>query len=233
MLRNSKRGDAMLARSVKWLLPVAVVVLGAGLAACGSTPEPPGAGTAASINLSLTTVPTIRSVTVSPGNAQIGGCSGGLATNNTKSTAKKLGYPDGRCWFGKPGLNGIFPITITNKGIASEIYVSGSSATPADNGTGWTLCNIGKDPAVACAGRLHLVPGVDQYLLRNFSPLDKPDYGGLTVDPACDHVFGVSHSCLASQGMGQAEGIELIGPASSSDNSTQWTVTITWMPVPR
>jgi hypothetical protein len=233
MLRSSKRGDKMLARSVKLLLPVAVVVLGAALAGCGSRPAPPGTGRAASVNLSLTTVPTIRSVTVSPGNAQIGGCSGGLASNNTKSTAKKLGFPDGRCWFGKPGPNGIFPITITNKGIASNIFVSGSSATPADNGAGWTLCNIGKDPAVVCTGRLHLVPGADQYLLRNFSPLDKPDYGGLTDDPACDHVFGVSHSCLAGEGISQIEGIELIGPASSSDNSTQWTVTITWMPVPQ
>jgi hypothetical protein len=224
----------MPARSVKWLLPIAAVVLSAGLTACGTKPAPPGAGTAASVSLSLTTVPTIRSVTVSPGNAQIGGCYGGLARNNTKSTtSKKLGFPDGRCWFGKSGANGIFPITITNKGIASDIYVSGSSATPADNGNGWTLCNIGKDPAVLCTGRLHLVPGTDQYLLRNFSPLDKPDYGGLTDDPACDHVFGVSHSCLASEGMSQTEGIELIGPASSSDNSTKWTVTITWMPVPQ
>ncbi len=47
-----------MARSVKWLLPVAVVLLVTGLAACGSKPAPRGAGTAASINLSLTTVPT-------------------------------------------------------------------------------------------------------------------------------------------------------------------------------
>lgn len=222
-----------MARSVKWLLPIAAVLLVTGLAACGSKPVPPGAGTGAGINLSLTTVPTVRAITVSPENAQIGDCSGGLAGNDTKSTTKKLGYPDGRCWFGKPGSSGIFPITITNTGIASDIWVSGSSATPVDNGTGWTLCNVGKDPAVVCTGRLHLVPGTDQYLLRNFSPADKPDYGGLTDDPACDHVFGLSHSCLATEGTSQAEGIELIGPASSSDNSTQWTVTITWMPVPQ
>jgi hypothetical protein len=219
--------------SVKWLVPVAAVVLGAVLTACGSTPSPQGAGTAASLNLAVRTVPTIRSVTVSPGNAQIGDCKGGLASKNTKSTTKELGFPDGRCWFGKPGPNGIFPITITNTGIASNIYVSGSGATPADNGTGWALCNIGTDPSVVCSGRFHLVPGTDQYLLRNFSPLDKPDYGGLTDNPVCDHVFGVSHSCLAIEGTSQTEGIELIGPASSSDNSTHWTVTITWMPVPQ
>jgi hypothetical protein len=223
----------MMARSVKWLLPVAVVLLVTGLAACGTRRAPPGAGTAQSINLSLTTVPTTRSITVSPANAQIGACSGGLAGNDTKSTTKKLGFPDGQCFYGRPGVNGKFPITITNTGIASNIYVSGSSATPSDNGTGWKLCNVGEDPEVACTGRLHLVPGTDQYLVRNFSPVDKPDYSGLTDTPACDHVFGVSHGCFAVQGTSQAEGIELIGPSSSSDNSTQWTVTITWMPVPQ
>lgn len=223
----------MTARSVRWLLPVAVVLMVTGLAACGSRSAPPGAGTAASINLSLTTVPTIRSVTVSPANAQIGDCSGGLPSNDTESNAKQLGFPDGRCWFGTPGSTGIFPITIRNTGIASDIYVSGSSATPADNGNGWRLCNIGRDPAVECSGRLHLVPGIDQYLLRNFSPVDKPDYGGLSDNPSCDHVFGPSHRCLATEGTYQKEGIELIGPESSSDNSTQWTVTITWMPVPQ
>lgn len=223
----------MTAPSVKWLLPVAAVLAVTGLAACGSEQVPPGAGTAEGISLNLTTVPTVRSITVTPQNARIGACSGGLARDNTESTNKELGFPDGRCWYGKPGTNGIFPITITNTGIASDIWVSGSSATPSDNGTSWGLCNIGTHPAVLCAGRLHLVPGTDQYLLRNFSPADKPDYGGLSDDPVCDHVFGPSHSCLAIEGMSQTEGIELIGPASSSDTSTQWTVTITWMPVPQ
>src|SRR5258708_26773814 len=210
----------MMARSAKWLLPVPVVLLVTGLAACGTKAAPPGAGTAQSLNLSLTTVPTTRSSTVSTPTAQIGDCHGGLAGNDTKSTSNKLGFPDGKCSYGKPGANGIFPITITNTGIASDIYVSGSSASPADNGTGWSLCNVGTDPAVACKGRLHLVPGTDQYLMRNFSPADKPDYGGLTDSPACDRVFGVSHGCLAAQGTFQREGIELIGPASTSDNST-------------
>jgi hypothetical protein len=220
-----------MSRSAKWLPPVAAVLLVTGLAACGGTPAPPGAGQASSINLSLTTVPTIRSVTVSPAKAQFGNCSGGRAGDDTASAGNKLGYPDGRCWYGSP--TGSFPITITNTGIASDIYVSGSSAIPADGGTGWILCNIGNDPAVACTGRHHLIPGTDQYLVRNFSPVDKPDYGGVSDNPACDHEFGPSHGCLAAQGVFQTEGVELIGPKSSSDNSTRWSVTITWMPVPQ
>src|SRR5258708_22384554 len=179
----------MMARSGKWLLPVPVVLLVTGLAACGTKAAPPGAGTAQSLNLSLTTVPTTRSSTVSTPTAQIGDCHGGLAGNDTKSTSKKLGFPDGKCSYGKPGANGIFPITITNTGIASDIYVSGSSAIPEDNGTGWRLCNVGEEPVGACTGRKHLAPGTGQYLVRIFSPVDKPNYGGLTDTPSCDHVF--------------------------------------------
>jgi hypothetical protein len=195
---------------------------------------PPGTGKAASINLSLTTVPTIRSVTVSPAKSQFGNCSGGKAKDNTSSTTGKLGFPNGECWVGKPNPSGDFPITITNTGIASDIYVFGSSASPADGGTGWNLCNLGKTPVVTCTGGAHhAIPGTDQYLVRNFSPGQRPDYGGLSASPACDYEFDISRGCQAPQGAFQTEGLKLIGPWSSSDNSTRWTVTITWMPVPQ
>ena len=77
------------------------------------------------------------------------------------------------------------------------------------------------------------VPGTDQYLLKNFSPSQRPNYGGLSGNPACDYEFDMSRGCQAPQGAFQTEGLELIGPESSSDNSTRWTVTITWMPVPQ
>jgi len=46
----------------------------------------------------------------------------------------------------------------------------------------------------------------------------------------CDTQFAAG-GCSAVQGDAQAEGILLTGPQSSSDQSTSWTVTITWTAV--
>lgn len=206
-----------------------------GIAGCGISASGPTAGQAASVNLSLTTVPTIRSVTVSPPRASFGTCSGGRAKFNTRSTLADLGYPDGRCWVGywAGALNpsGIFPITITNTGIASYIDVNGANATPADDGDQWSLCNIGNEPAITCSGRGHHWPGTDQYLVQNFGPGAR-NSSGLTDNPQCDRQFDLNDRCWAMQGASQTEGIELTGPYQTIDSSTKWTVTITWTPVP-
>ena len=152
-------------RSAVWIV---LAVVGIAVVSCGiSGAAPEGAGHGASISLSLTTVPTIRSVTVSPAKAAFGTCSGGLASRNTLSTAGKLGFPNGRCFVGL-ATPGIYPITITNTGIASDIYVNGTSANPADDGNQWVLCGQGHDGAVACTGRDGR-PGTDQYLVETFS----------------------------------------------------------------
>jgi hypothetical protein len=202
------------------------------LAGCGTTAAGPGPGTAASLQLSLKTVPTVRSVTVSPAKASFGRCQGGSAADNTASTNGRLGYPNGKCWVGLPSPYGVFPIKITNSGIASYIDVNGSSATPSDNDSEWGLCNVGSHPAVACSGKDKRAPGNNQYLVENFGPNSRRSTTGLTSAPACDAVFTARGKCWAVQGASQTEGIELIGPAATSDNSTSWTVTITWTPVP-
>jgi hypothetical protein len=207
----------------------AALLLLAGLAGCGYSTPPAGAGNAASINLKLTTVPTVRSVTVSPATAHFRTCSGGRAADNTQSTSTKLGYPNGQCWVGAPGAS--YPITITNTGIASYVDVNGAGAVPSDDGDQWTLCNRGPSPAAGCTGHNDNWPGNDQYLVQNFGPYGV-DNGGLTDSPRCDREFDPSGRCWAVQGAAQTEGIELTGPYESSDSSTSWTVTITWTPVP-
>jgi hypothetical protein len=219
-------------RGIRWvLLPSLMVVLAVAVAGCGSTGAAlQDAGRAGSVSLSLTTVPTIRSVTVSPAKASFGTCGGGEANQNTRSTATRLGFPNGQCWVGLASP-GIYPITITNTGIASDIYVNGSSASPADGGIQWSLCNTGDHPAVACTGRRNNLPGTDQYLVQNFSSAGE-HAAGITENPACDREFDPSGGCWAVEGSWQTEGIELTGPGFSSDESTKWTVTITWTPVP-
>ncbi len=215
-------------RSTMWLLLAIVAV---GIAACGISAAPQDAGKSGSISLSLTTVPTVRSVTVSPATATFGLCGGAHSRQDTPSAADKLGFPNGNCSVGLMSP-GIYPITITNSGIASDILVSGTSANPADGGNQWALCNIGDNPAVACKHHDGTLPGTDQYLVQNFSPFGESPTG-IADTPACDLEFGPSGRCWAVEGASQTEGLELTGPYFSSDESTtKWTMTITWTPVP-
>jgi hypothetical protein len=215
-------------------LPRALLAISAliGLAGCGAVSASPQAtGHGASIAVSLKVVPTIRSVTVSPATARFGNCHGGLGSLNTASTPGALGYPNGHCWLGKPANS--FPITITNSGIASYIYVSGSNAVPSDGGTQWSLCTPGAHPVVTCTSSNGTLPGEDQYTVANFAAGNGPSQAGLTDTPACDTKFGPGGSCWTTNGESQQEGIELTGPSAIDDSSTSWSVTITWTPVPK
>ncbi len=216
------------------LVCAGVAVVGGGVAGCGTTSAAlQNAGKAATVNLSLTTVPTIRSVTVSPASASFGNCTGGLASRNTQSTAGRLGFPNGQCFVGlvNAGSGFFYPITITNTGIASAIYVNGSNASPSDGGNQWNLCNRDGNGAPGCKKDDGKLPGTDQYLVENFSPAGE-QMGGISGTPQCDSVFDASGRCLAFQGASQSEGIELVGPSFTTDTSTKWTMTITWTPVP-
>lgn len=217
-----------MSRSVRWLL---VPLLLTAVAGCGSAAAAPqqAAGRAGSIDLSLTTVPTIRSVTISPGRASFARCTGGDGGANTRSTSGKLGFPNGKCWVGS-SVSGSYPIMVTNTGIGSDIDISGSSAVPLDAGDTWSLCTARGNGAVTCTGR-ERKPGPDQYQVLNFSTWGTVR-GGISGIPRCDRVFGPDGSCWAVEGMVVTEGLELIGPQWSSDTSTKWTVTITWTPVP-
>lgn len=204
------------------LVPAALLL--AVVTACGVVAGPQqAAGQSGSISVSLKTVPTVRSVTISPSHASFGDCQGGDGGVNTRSAGDKLGFPNGTCQVSTS-------IVITNSGIASDIDISGSDAVPADGITGWTLCNSGDSPAVTCTGR-HDRPGPDQYEVVNFGTFGS-QHRGITDTPECDRILGPEGSCWATQGLVVIEGLRLIGPEWSSDVSTNWTVTITWTPVP-
>jgi hypothetical protein len=222
--RGTRRGSG--------LRLVAALVAVAGLAACatssGGTPAgTPGKGS--SIAISLKVVSTIVAVTVSPSSANFGGCAGGNAGVNTASTSAALGFPNGHCSLGTPGAHGSFPITITNTGVAADVYVNGANAVPSDKGTEWGLCNLGTNPSVKCSADEGKLPGNNQYVVQNFTS-GSMNPTGLTGGMTCDTQFAAG-GCSVVQGDAQAEGILLTGPASSSDQSTSWTVTITWTAV--
>jgi hypothetical protein len=214
--------------------PLLLLLLGLSVTGCGlhDTPSQPN-GKPASVNLSLRTVPTVRSITVSPGKASFSDCHGGKTELNTVSGGNRLGFPNATCWVGEVSPIGVYPITITNTGIASFVFINGSAASPSDGGNQWTLCNLGPHPLTACNGWRNRVPGVDQYVIQNFGTANKLDRTGLSGTPQCDREFGDGYKCWATLGASQTEGFKLTGPYKASDEvSTKYTMTITWTPVP-
>jgi hypothetical protein len=187
-------------------------------------------------------VPTIRSVTVSPGEVTFGDCNGG--NGDTNSVGSALGYPNGSCSVGLVGANESFPITVTYTGIPGKVLVSGSNAVPADNGAQWSLCNpnistagtsSSSTTAPSCAGSNGL-PGMNQYTVTNFA--SGVAYANpLSTNASCDQEFDAvpTGGCTATppelQSQVQHEGLVLTGPETWDDHSTSWTITVTWTAV--
>ncbi|HEX5189726.1 MAG TPA: hypothetical protein VFW16_09305 [Streptosporangiaceae bacterium] len=217
-----------------WTILVGLVAV-AVVAVVGFRSVPQGPAGSSSTIATLRVVPTLRTVTVSPGTTTFARCHGGKRP--LRSTRTALGYPNGRCSIGSRKQK-VFPIKITN-GKQAKILVRTSFAVPSDGGTEWRPCNLGPHPVFACRGSSGL-PGRDQFVMENFS-LSAQNPVGLTAQSfrklstltsGCDAEFGPSGDCLASTGQSEREGILLIGPSSSRDNSTTWTVTITWIAMP-
>jgi hypothetical protein len=57
--------------------------------------------------------------------------------------------------------------------------------------------------------------------------------GDVHDTPSCDITFDLptQQGCAASSGQAQHEGITIVGPSSSTNTSTAWTVAITWTAV--
>jgi len=216
--------DVIVRRRRTWGLVLLGLVLLVAVLVFANKPAP-AATNGGSISLSLKAVPTIRSVTVSPGNASFSNCTGGSADADTASTSSALGYPNGHCWVGAPRASGSFPIKITYQGPPGRVFVVSANANPSGGGTDWALCNS----SAACTGPGG-APGVNQYMVKNFGT-DTNNSTGLTGSLACDQEFS-SRGCSATQGQSEKEGIELIGPESSGNTSSSWTVTVTWAAAP-
>lgn len=212
-----------------WILVVAFIVVAVliilPLSRSSSLASPSKGG---SVSASLQTVPTTRSVTVSPTTVKFAHCGGG--STSFGSTSNKLGFPNGHCTVGNRNAAN-YPITVTNTGTRANIQVYTSNAVPSDGGSPWHPCNIGAHPVVGCGGDSGKKPSQDQYNLANFSG-EGINTSGLTATATCDYQFDLTRGCLANPGSQQTEGFALTGPSTSTDTSTSWTVQVTWIAVP-
>lgn len=205
------------------ILAVIVVAAVIAVAQIKSIAQTSARGGPATTNLRV--VPTLRSVTVSAAGVDFSRCHHG--TPPRRSTTLALGFPYGHCYIGRQGKD--YPIKITN-GLEARILVGSSNAVPADGGKQWVPCMRGARHVVACAGP-GKQPGQDQFVIENFSRYTQNKFG-LSRTMLCDGEFGPSGDCIATTGQVEREGVVLIGPSKPDDNSTTWTVTITWMAAP-
>jgi len=210
-------------RSTGWaLLAVTVVIVIVAIAGFQSVARTSPGSDLRTTNLRV--VPTLRSLTVSAAAVDFSSCRHGTPPRNSSKLA--LGFPNGRCYIGKRGK--AYPIKIKN-GLEARILVGSSNAVPSDGGRQWVPCTFGANAEVACAGPGK--PGRDQFAVENFSSYTQNEFG-LSKTMLCDREFGPSRDCIATTGQVQREGVILIGPSKPDDNSTTWTVTITWMAAP-
>lgn len=195
----------------------------------GGSQDTPQFGPSSATTGHLKVVPTIRSVTVTPGTVTFGNCTGGSGATNSSEQA--MGYPNGSCSVGAIGVNETFPIAVSYTGLPGNVYVSSSNAVPADGGTPWSLCSPQGKPS--CTGGQGL-PGSDQYMIMNFAP-QVPNATVLTTTSTCDAEFDPGGGCTASPQefakQTQHEGLLLTGPRTWDDHSTSWTLTVTWTAV--
>jgi hypothetical protein len=154
-----------------------------------------------------------------------------------------LTFPNDACY-----TTGGDNVTITNGAIAGHVDVNGSDAIPSDvGGTHWALCGGSGGPActgapgggIGCVGCVlgsNLpAPGVDQ-----FAEAGQTLGGGLpgpvlTNAAQADTLFSVPFGIAdGSAGAGQSatETLGLMGPSSSSDQSSAFTTAWTWTAVP-
>lgn len=177
-------------------------------------PPPAAAG---QVTASIPVVaPVVRSVNVSPVSVTYASC-----TKADGSTAAGVTFPNGTC--STPA------VTVTNSGVAANVHVQGADAVPTDNGTHWTLCNS----TASCSGPLQggtSRPGTDQYAEQTASATFASGTD-LSASPQCDKAFNAG-GCAATAGQASIETVRLVAPQSSSDPSTSFSTTLTWIAVP-
>lgn len=167
--------------------------------------------TTATINIA------VRSVTVTPSAVTYGNC----VDSNILSTGNGLTFPNGACGAPTEALDGVTAIVVTNGDVPSHIDVEGADAVPADQGPHWIL--------VGGSG----VPSQDEFaeLTLNAGLTGAGGEVYLSTTPQCDYPL-YQGSCFAQAGEPGADVLNMKGPSASTDPSTSFTTTVTWLAVP-
>jgi hypothetical protein len=123
-------------------------------------------------------------------------------------------------------------LMVTVGSVPAIVDVQGTNFAPADNGTPWVLCA----PGNGCNGppNATYLPGADQaqvFLTGDGPQFSKPAQSFVVDAATCDK--SVNFNCTpVPAGTAVSQNVSLIGPTSSTDLSTTFTDTITWIATP-
>ena len=174
-------------------------------------------GGSGSVTAHLKVVPTIRSVTVSPGSVNFDNCTGrALATRPRQAT--RWGTPTGSAGWATPAPDGHFPVTVTYTGLAGNVWVSASGAVPRQRQR--QLEPVRSRPASPPAPADRNQPGNDQFTIMTFAQ-DVAYYQMLTGDATCDTEFAASGECTAAPAQFQSLTAARGHPADRADGLRQ------------
>ncbi len=190
----------------------------------------------------------IRELTVTAGGLTYDDC-----WDDAGSTSVALGFANWTCRLDDP-------VNVTNVDNAGEIDVMASNMEPSDGtGTPWQLCEThdsipnglgfplaSDDPSdPTCDGPMTTDlndqfgpgPAADQYLQAIMGKDGDGDPVAFPVSssPVCDLSFSFEdyeNTCIAEVGESSAQTLVMMGPASSTDESTQFSNTVTWVALP-
>jgi hypothetical protein len=182
----------------------------------------PGTGPSPGLSVSVSVIPpAVRSVTLSVSSASYTNCVYG------SSTSAQLGFPNGAC------VAAGNPIVVTNGTAPATITVTGADMVPQDGATHWTL-----PPAPGAFNGCPATPGADQYC-ETLALSPGPDSGtaqtpqqylSLANIATCDLTFTGFFGCGAAQpGQASNEFLAMTGPSSSTDASSSFSTTVTWI----
>ncbi len=185
---------------------VVVPVLVLATAAVGLAP----AGAATTATATGTMVVGVRSVSVTPTTFSFGECT-------LDGTPTILQFPNDHCtvgWF-----------VITNGTAASHVDMAVSAFRPRDRRQAWYPC--GSPGGVACTGPGG-APGKDQFLWQS----NWGETFGLTAQ--CDqHAMPIEATCPLTGSGATGQDYDIMeGPTSSTDQSSSFTITLTWTALP-
>ncbi len=222
LTRSARRPRLRLRRTPRRLAIASLLALGLnGFLALPAGAVTRVAGATGTVNA---TIPiAVVSIIVDPPAVTFGNCH----DRNGASIPGGLVFPNGSCMTTPRTVSDIFgprPIILTNGDTPSKIFVAATDPKGSPTGKPWRLCFVGLQSAQACTGSFG-APAADEAIVS----IDTAVAGQVlfTTNRALS-LGAATPTNLAAANTSHAIDFQMIGPASSTDASTTFRMSVTF-----